>query len=609
MIFIFCSAALQAATFELKAIPNSEKWDDPNNWNITGIDNDGIPDSDDDVMILGGKTINIIGIAAKARTILLKGNLIVADGSLIVSPGNGTEDAINMADGTTLEIQASGELQIQNANNGIVLDAEGAKTTLSGTVLIESLVGDGISLNDDDAFLIIEGNVMIQDVDMGITSTGAVEVAPNGTLNIKNIGTGLNMNASVGIGARFTNQGSIIIEDTDNNAIITRKLFVNTVTGSITVKGDIDGWAIDISDNNTNTSIDAKFTNTGRLDIREFSGIGISCQACTLDNTGTINVEAPASIDVSPFQRGLICGGQSTFTNESCGVIHMKVSMVYNAFSSSTFHNYGFLIIDAETDSDVSSTGFVNYAIIADVVGTMYLDILGAPNDFGLILYPPASEQIYVGSGILLGVAIGSQSVNTFLGGIAKNEVFLDANCTVSAGTLGFGGGFFAWEPNSNAACNSDFYVRARGGNCAGIIPFRTLNATPVYNGTSTNLNIKAYLQGAYNTSSDAMNDGLRTLIDPNAADPYLGIVSPTVSAFNERGTNSVVDWVLVELRRINGGEIYQFPCLVQRDGDIVDRNGVSTPDFNIPRCEEYNIVVKHRNHLGVMTATPVFVE
>ena len=44
---------------------------------------------------------------------------------------------------------------------------------------------------------------------------------------------------------------------------------------------------------------------------------------------------------------------------------------------------------------------------------------------------------------------------------------------------------------------------------------------------------------------------------------------------------------------------------MIQRDGDIVDVDGVSPLAFPVEEGD-YHIVVKHRNHLGMMTAAPV---
>ena len=46
--------------------------------------------------------------------------------------------------------------------------------------------------------------------------------------------------------------------------------------------------------------------------------------------------------------------------------------------------------------------------------------------------------------------------------------------------------------------------------------------------------------------------------------------------------------------------------ALIQRDGDIVDTDGISAVTFSGLVGGNYYVAVRHRNHLGVMTATPV---
>ena len=42
-----------------------------------------------------------------------------------------------------------------------------------------------------------------------------------------------------------------------------------------------------------------------------------------------------------------------------------------------------------------------------------------------------------------------------------------------------------------------------------------------------------------------------------------------------------------------------------KRDGDVVDIDGVSTLSLNVP-TNNYYVVINHRNHLGIMSATPL---
>ncbi len=79
-------------------------------------------------------------------------------------------------------------------------------------------------------------------------------------------------------------------------------------------------------------------------------------------------------------------------------------------------------------------------------------------------------------------------------------------------------------------------------------------------------------------------------------------------SVFNVTGENAIVDWIFVELRDKNDytSTIATRAGLLQRDGDIVDLDGTSPLFFNNVDPDFFFIVIRHRNHLGVMTKYPV---
>ena len=129
-------------------------------------------------------------------------------------------------------------------------------------------------------------------------------------------------------------------------------------------------------------------------------------------------------------------------------------------------------------------------------------------------------------------------------------------------------------------------------------------------------LAIKALLQGPRTTSPpgymlDLMRlQGLVPLVEPFSSIPGFappeleggGSIDPAV--LTTVGANAIVDWVLVELRdSISGSAVLAArAALLQRDGDVVDLDGQSSLAFNIA-TGHYRIAIRHRNHLGVMTA------
>jgi hypothetical protein len=133
------------------------------------------------------------------------------------------------------------------------------------------------------------------------------------------------------------------------------------------------------------------------------------------------------------------------------------------------------------------------------------------------------------------------------------------------------------------------------------------------------NLAIKVQLQGALIGSTDTlMRDDLRTRRYIPEEEPYTGKtgfdhkgggggeeILDTATVFNITGADAIVDWVFVELRSPNSPDsvAYTRSGLLQRDGNVVDTNGVSNISIPGAQAGPYFVSVRHRNHLGVMTA------
>jgi len=134
---------------------------------------------------------------------------------------------------------------------------------------------------------------------------------------------------------------------------------------------------------------------------------------------------------------------------------------------------------------------------------------------------------------------------------------------------------------------------------------------------------LKAYLGGAYEKNTGLMRDNLRTLSYIPIQEPYTLIEMNDSKRFvhygagggeiiqhgvlEVEGENAIVDWIFLEIRSSEDETniVQTRSALIQRDGDIVEMDGVSP--VAIPATEgDYYIVLKHRNHLGVMTKAPV---
>ncbi len=136
-------------------------------------------------------------------------------------------------------------------------------------------------------------------------------------------------------------------------------------------------------------------------------------------------------------------------------------------------------------------------------------------------------------------------------------------------------------------------------------------------------VNAKAFLMGPYTAAINKMTDGLRAgtnlipLTDPYRSAPYsasfVHFNNPTTETANAAVftntdvNNAIVDWVFLELRNTTSGnaganKVKTRSALIQRDGDIVDVDGISPVLFKDVPPGNYALAVRHRNHLGLCT-------
>ncbi len=175
------------------------------------------------------------------------------------------------------------------------------------------------------------------------------------------------------------------------------------------------------------------------------------------------------------------------------------------------------------------------------------------------------------------------------------------------------------------AACNAYIWTNNVTYTVAGTYTYTTANAAgcdsaltlilTLTNGI--NVSPKALLSGPY-MGSGLMQDSLRCrnvlpLTEPYTALSFTPIGCPgynggettTAAMFAITGNNAIVDWVNVEIRTTDAAytKVATKNALIQRDGDVVDVNG--NPLYFSCVCPgNYYVSIKHRNHLGVMTAT-----
>jgi hypothetical protein len=126
----------------------------------------------------------------------------------------------------------------------------------------------------------------------------------------------------------------------------------------------------------------------------------------------------------------------------------------------------------------------------------------------------------------------------------------------------------------------------------------------------------RVFLDGPFDAVAGLMYDslnaqGLLNTLDPYGANgyPYPGgnYSDIPVEVPATTGNDAVVDRVIVELRdAINPATIVATRHVwLQRDGDVVDMDGISPVRFTMAPGSYY-VAIRHRNHLGAMTAAPI---
>ena len=183
--------------------------------------------------------------------------------------------------------------------------------------------------------------------------------------------------------------------------------------------------------------------------------------------------------------------------------------------------------------------------------------------------------------------------------GVSCQGSFLAANGTNSslAQTANGAGSGFSWI-QVNTPGLSNFYLHTR----KAILP------------------LQVFLQGAYSTTLLRHKDvtaawvavlNANALTQPyGAAAPYNygGTESVSAGFFTQTSGSStdILDWVLLELRDATTPSIVisRRAAFIREDGRIVELDKVSDVSFRNITNGNYFVVIRHRNHLGIRTAT-----
>ncbi|MDP2362156.1 MAG: hypothetical protein Q8M94_00145, partial [Ignavibacteria bacterium] len=126
----------------------------------------------------------------------------------------------------------------------------------------------------------------------------------------------------------------------------------------------------------------------------------------------------------------------------------------------------------------------------------------------------------------------------------------------------------------------------------------------------SSNINVKSkvFLQGPFNTNSMNTNlsqNGLLPNSQPFNTAPWNYNGSESLSSGS---SSSYVDWVLVELRNSSNPlqVVSRKAAILKNDGSLLNSDGSIGVPFSNVQEGSYYIAIFHRNHLPIMSASPI---
>lgn len=158
---------------------------------------------------------------------------------------------------------------------------------------------------------------------------------------------------------------------------------------------------------------------------------------------------------------------------------------------------------------------------------------------------------------------------------------------------------------------DGEYFFELLGIDNSGIIYGQASN---VYLGRCGQMDLKAFLEGPYDTLSGLMitslnDDNYLPLSQPYYSLPwsYSGVENvATIPAY-------VTDWIFVELHdapdalSVNQSSVIsQQAAFLLNDGSIVGVDGSSFPEFNNSDLQNLFVILYHRNHLGILSSVEV---
>jgi uncharacterized delta-60 repeat protein len=206
----------------------------------------------------------------------------------------------------------------------------------------------------------------------------------------------------------------------------------------------------------------------------------------------------------------------------------------------------------------------------------------------------------------------------TNFNGAARNRIvrltadgFIDPSFDPGSGfnSMNYWYGSILVQPDGKVVCGGEFDTYQG---------YARHNLVRIGTGLAVRLFTDVFLAGAFQPNfpglmrSDLYPAGMMPLQEPYSGLGFQqmgsGGESISLNTFPPQPNNPPVDWVFLELRYSQNPTqlIATRSALLLNNGQVVDTDGISSVVFHDVPFGVYHVAVKHRNHLGAMTADPV---
>jgi hypothetical protein len=344
--------------------------------------------------------------------------------------------------------------------------------------------------------------------------------------------------------------------------------------------------------------------------------------SCFGGSNGTTNISASGgtgSITIMPAQTGLAAGTYTFTATDANGCTKTttvtitqptQVSITASAVNPICSYDNGSAMLVTAGGTGSINTSPANTNLAPGTYTFTATDANGCTATASATLVAPAAVMPTVMAASTIVPTGGTVSLTVMPSGLASYSANGPGGISLSSTTNSLSG--------IVSVSNSGMYT-ITATNSLGCTGTTVINIT-VFNGSQ--LALRMLLNGPYvDTVNGLMHDSLRVLglipsTEPYSSAPYNltythvnggGGETAAASVFTVTGNNAIVDWVFVQLRSASNSSIVveTRSALIQRDGDIVDVDGVSPVTFPNSPSGSYFVSIEHRNHLGIMTLMP----